>query len=174
VTGQASRGGATLGVVIAASVLAACGSSNEPGLSSSQAASLRDYLADARGAAAEGNPESASTALRAFREEVTELAGEAALDRADADRLREGAEQAEARVAAELTTAPEASQQAPPRAVSPPSGEGTGGGQAPEGAGDGQEGSTGEGTPQEDGGGEAQQGGGGEEDEEEQEGEEGD
>jgi hypothetical protein len=88
VTGQASRGGATLGVVIAASVLAACGSSNEPGLSSSQAASLRDYLADARGAAAEGNPESAATALRAFR--LTELAGEAALDRADADRLREG------------------------------------------------------------------------------------
>lgn len=113
---------AVLGV--AAALASGCGS-DEPRdrpITPTEARRLRDDLSAVRQAAAARDPEAARAGLRSFRREVRQLADEKALTPAEERQLTDGARQAEARTAQELSPPP-----AVPPSPSPPAA-GTGGG----------------------------------------------
>ena len=87
--------------------LGGCGSSpeKEP-LAPADAVALTRLLADAREAGAQDDPGGTRAALREFRQKVRDLERRGRIDPLDAEALREGARQAEARVSADVETPP--------------------------------------------------------------------
>ena len=111
-----------------------CGSSpeKEP-LAPGDAVALSRLLADAREAGAQDDPDGTRTALREFRQKVRDLERRGRIDSLDAEALREGARQAEARVNADVDTPPlpvePAPAPAPAEPVAPPEPPGPGKGE---------------------------------------------
>lgn len=102
--------------VVLVVALAGCGGASGDRLEADDAAALRRELSRARTAATAGDRDGATTALRAFRSGVAKLNRAERLDRALAARLRDGARQAEMRVALEVAAPAE---QAPARPAKP-------------------------------------------------------
>jgi hypothetical protein len=107
--------------VVGALAVTGCGSDPSPqGLAPGQAQALQQRLEEARAAAARRDAAGTGTALRAFRRDLTLLARQGALSPAQAERLRAGARQAEARAAVELAPPPSPPPVPDVRATSPP------------------------------------------------------
>jgi hypothetical protein len=111
---------AVLAAVLAAAV-GGCGSSQEKEpLAPGDAVALTRLLADAREAGAQDDPDGTRAALREFRRKVRALERGGRIDALDAEALREGARQAEARVSADVDTPPLPIEPAPAPAPAEP------------------------------------------------------
>jgi hypothetical protein len=85
---------------------AGCGASSHSGLSSADAARLRSDIAAARTAATRHEASQAASSLVGLRQQVSRLAAQHKLTKAQAQALETGAEQAQARVALDVKPAP--------------------------------------------------------------------
>ena len=88
--------------------MAGCGASGHNGLSSADAARLRADIAAARTAAARHEAPQAAASLVALRQQLSRLAAQHKLTASQAQALETGAEQAQARVALDVSPAPAA------------------------------------------------------------------